>query len=341
MNYFDIKAVSNSSLNFIDPETGGNPRYFRKFLDGNLEQKVSKSFQIGTLIHEELLEPGKLDIVPDNVPGPKTTDIIQALYNRLYNDVDPGDIPVTELSKYSEDTWESIIPEDYYPRYGLPSKITRIIRDGTDYWKCICTSAGKLIVDPATFHIVQGCIDSIKMHPVANELICKDGFGQADEALAETEVTFDIDWPVPSTDDKFTEIPIKAKLDRILINHKRKEITLIDLKTTAAPLGLFEDTVAKYSYYRQLAYYRMCLETAYPEHRVSEVYIVAVQTNKEYPSEVFKVDESYLELGKSDYEALLDRIAFHLHANNWGNSMETQPGMIHKLTFGPNENPIS
>ena len=71
MSYFDIKAVSNSSLNYIDPESGGNPRLFRKFLDGQLEQKSSKSFEIGTLIHEELLEPGKLDIVSEQ-SQPKT-----------------------------------------------------------------------------------------------------------------------------------------------------------------------------------------------------------------------------------------------------------------------------
>ena len=87
MSYFDIKAVSNSSLNYIDPESGGNPRLFRKFLDGQLDEKPSKSFEIGTLIHEELLEPGKLDIVPDNIPGPKTQDIIDRLWQRLYEDV--------------------------------------------------------------------------------------------------------------------------------------------------------------------------------------------------------------------------------------------------------------
>ena len=45
MSYFDIKAVSNSSLNYIDPESGGNPRLFRKFLDGQLDEKPSKSFE--------------------------------------------------------------------------------------------------------------------------------------------------------------------------------------------------------------------------------------------------------------------------------------------------------
>ena len=113
MSYFDIKAVSNSSLNYIDPESGGNPRLFRKFLDGQLDEKPSKSFEIGTLIHEELLEPGKLDIVPDNTPGPKTQDIIDALWSRLYEDVDRNNAELLALDTLDPDTWQAVMPDDY------------------------------------------------------------------------------------------------------------------------------------------------------------------------------------------------------------------------------------
>ena len=342
MNYFDIKAVSNSSLSYINPESGGNPRLFRKFLDGLLDEKPSKSFELGTLIHEELLEPGKLDIVPDNTPGPKTQDILDALWVRLYQDTPEeyldamdGTVPLDELT---EGTWEAVIPADFYPKYALQTKINRIVKDGTDYWKALFTHRGKKIVDAATWHIVQGCIESIKAHPVAEALICGNAFGHADEAFNETEIQFDMDWPLRDS-DSFVQIPVKGKLDRILLNHKEKTITLVDLKTTASPLGRFEETVAKYAYYRQLAWYRMLLEHAYPEYEVTEIYIVAVQTNKEYPAEVFKIDDSYLQLGFEDYGILLDRLAYHFHTNNWGNSMETQQGMIQNLVY-PNDSRV-
>lgn len=331
MNYFDIKAVSNSSLNYIDPESGGNPRLFRKFLDGQLDEKPSKSFEIGTLIHEELLEPGKLDIVPSNTPGPKTQDIIDALWNRLYGDASDDDLQLLDLEGLADQTWEAIIPADFYPKYTLQTKINRIVRDGGDYWKALYSNRGKKIVDPATWHIVQGCIESIKMHEVANELICKNGFGKFHDAIAEKEITFDIMWN--AQDEPEVNVPIKAKIDRFLIDHQEKTITLIDLKTTAKPLGRFEETVAIYHYYRQLAWYRMCLATEYPDYEITEAYIVAVQTNKEYPCDVFKIDESYLKAGVKEYEALLDRIAFHMARSNWGNSMETQLGCIHNLVL--------
>ena len=334
MSYFDIKAVSNSSLNYIDPETGGNPRLFRKFLDGQLDEKPSKSFEIGTLIHEELLEPGKLDIVPDNTPGPKTQDIIDALWNRLYEDVDRDNAELLALDTLDPDTWQAVIPDDYYPKYGLQTKINRIVKDGTDYWKALFTHRGKKIVDPATWHIVQGCIESIKMHGAAKQLICQQGFGTFDEAMEELEITFDTQWPGGHND--YVTIPIKAKIDRVLFDHENKCITLVDLKTTSKAIGRFEETVAMYHYHRQLAWYRMCLETAYPDYRVTECYIVAVQTNKEYPTEVFKIDESYLTVGVEEYEQHLDRIGFHLSCGNWGNSMETQQGMIQNLVY-PND----
>lgn len=335
MDYFDIKAISNSSLNYIDPAKGGNPRYFKKFLDGQLDEKPSKSFEIGTLVHEELLEPGKIDIIPEEVPGPKTQDIIQALFERLYGECPPQDVPVTELDSYSDDTWEAVIPNDFYPKYSLESKINRIVRDGSRYWKCICTSAGKVIVDPSTYHTVTGCIESIKLHEAANEFIIGNGYGQYEQAMQETEITFDITWETAHSPE--VDLPIKAKLDRILFNHTDKTMLLIDLKTTASPLGKFDETFEKYNYYRQLAFYSFCLEQAYPEYTLLGSYIVAVQTNKEYPCEVFKVDKSWLKQGHTEMHLLLDRVAYHMSCNNWGNSMETQMGMIQQLIY-PDEN---
>jgi len=330
MDYFDIKAISNSSLNYIDPASGGSPRYFRKFLDGNLEEKASSSFEIGTLIHEELLEPGKLDIISEATPGPKTQDIIQVLFKRLYSEIPAEEIPVTELDTYSEETWQAVIPADFYPKYSLQTKINRIVKDGGEYWKCLCTSAGKLIVDPATYHIVTGCVESIKMNPIAKSLICELGFNAYDESKEEMEITFDLPYEI---EDQTVTLPIKAKLDRVLISHKHKSIALVDLKTTRAPLGKFEETVLKYNYHRQLAFYSMCLNQVYPEYKISEIYIVAVQTNKEYPADVFKLDDTYIYDGETQYSELLHRCAFHLARNNWGNSMETQLGMINNLVL--------
>ena len=334
MNYFDIKAISNSSLNYIDPKSGGSPRYFRKFLDGELEEKSSSSFEIGTLIHEELLEPGKIDIIAEATPGPKTQDIIQALFNRLYAEIPVEDIPVTELDTYSEETWQAVIPADFYPKYNLQTKINRIVKDGGEYWKCLCTSAGKLIVDPATYHVVRGCIESIQLHTIANELISGMGFENYDESQEEMEITFDLPWDI---DDQTVTLPIKAKLDRVLISHEHKSISLVDLKTTRSPIGTFEQTFTKYRYYRQLAFYCMCLKQAYPDYKIGEVFIVAVQTNKEYPADVYKIDDTYLAAGEDEYIELLNRCAFHLARNNWGNSMETQLGMINSLVLQTND----
>ena len=337
MSYFDIKAVSSSSLSYIDSESGGSPRLFIKFLNGELDEKPSKSFETGTLIHEELLEPGKLDIVPADTPGPKTQEIIDALWNRLY-----GDIPLNEecilmqLADLQDETWEAVIPPDFYPKYALHTKINRIVKEGGMYWNALHSTRGKKIVDPATYHVVQGCIESIKMHPVATQLILERGYNAFDETKEELEIQFETevigDAGIPVT------IPIKAKIDRILISHEHKAITLVDLKTTAKPIGRFDETLSMYKYYRQLAWYKWCLEEAYPDYTVSEVYIVAVQTNKEYPSDVFKIDDTWLRVGSKEIDDLLGRIAFHMSNNNWGNSMEIQNGCIHSLVYnGPED----
>ena len=325
--YWDVIAINNSSLNYIDPESGGSPRYFKKYLDGLLQDKPSASFELGSLVHQVLLEPESIDIEPANVPGPKVKDIIDYLYLRLKSQHN-GLMEFIELSAVDVEEWRIVIPDDYYSNRTLESKVDSILKVANPYWEALCLTQDKTIVDSDTFHKILGCVDSIRMHPFAADLIEGTGFGHSyQEAYNEIEIYFDKDWEIHTTTDKIN-LEFKAKLDRILINHEEKYYSLVDLKTTGGAIGMFDDTVFKYKYHRQLAFYQWAMSQAYEGYTCKSVFIVAVQTNKEYPCEVFTLDEDYLELGWIEASQLISRIAFHKHMNNWGSSMESLIGGV-------------
>lgn len=324
MNYYDIPAISNSSLGYIDPLAGGNARQFKRYLDGEMEKYESSSFELGTLIHQMILEPETIDMEPANVPGPKVKEIIDKLFAIMRTEY-PG---LTENFSLEESLGKINIDDlltDFYKSRSLQSKHATLIKDGSDYWFALCQAADKTLVTPEVFQQVHECVDSIQRHSIANHLLMGGDNGEYDEAMNECEITWAEDWQV-TLDEPAVEIDMKAKLDRILFNHTAKTITLVDLKTTRSPLGKFHDTLYKYEYHRQLAFYQFALGRAYPDYTIDRTYIIAVQTNKSYPCEVFAIDESWLELGWQRACGLINRVCFHKQIGNWSMSQEALLG---------------
>ena len=57
MDYYDVRAVSNTSLNYIDPASrDGTPEQFRAFLEGRISFSTS-STDLGGWFHAKVLEP--------------------------------------------------------------------------------------------------------------------------------------------------------------------------------------------------------------------------------------------------------------------------------------------
>ena len=57
-NYFDVKAVSNSSLSWLKD---GSPKYFKMRFDGELKEEKKTYFEKGQQIHMYILEPEEFD----------------------------------------------------------------------------------------------------------------------------------------------------------------------------------------------------------------------------------------------------------------------------------------
>jgi|TARA_R110000765_G_scaffold82358_1_gene160573 hypothetical protein len=328
VNYFDIEAISNSSLAYIDPLSGGNPRLFRKFLDGKLPSIDSKAFEIGTLIHAELLEPGTVDVVEENIPAPKVREVLDSMWLRLYGSVPLEEsLPIVELEDMDPLTFNACIPDDFYPKWKGETRRAKIIKEGASYWNALYLNRGKTMLDPADYHVVTGAVESLKLHPTAINMLQGNFEDNYEEAVSELELTWTETWAVFGTEE-VVELPMKSKLDRVLFNHTKKTMALVDLKTTRTPIGKFGDTIFKYNYHRQLAFYQLALTRAYPEYTFVDSYITVVQTNKEYPVECFHIEEDLLNLGWELMCSLIDRVAYHTHLGNWGNSMETILGGI-------------
>jgi hypothetical protein len=324
MDYFDIPAISNSSLNYIDPDTGGSPKMFKMYMDGNLEGYSSSGFELGTLVHQLILEPETIDMEPANVPGPKVKELIDKFMSMLSMDHAGLENEYSLEDFFNEYDVEDMLL-DFYKSRSLESKINTLLKEGSSYWSDLCLLKDKTLVSPEVFHQVHNCYDGIQSNDLANFLLLGGEGGEFTEARNEIEITWKEEWAV-GLDEPPVPLNMKSKIDRVLVNDNDKSITLVDLKTTRSPLGRFQETLEKYNYHRQMAFYQFALSYAFPGYTLKNVYIVAVQTNKQYPCEVFHIHDSYLELGWHQACQLINRICLHTQSGNWSRSQESLLG---------------
>lgn len=328
--YYDVRAISNSSLNYFDPLKGGNPRYYKRYLDGNLESEDSPSLRLGTMIHMAILEPELIEIECSKVPGPKARVVIDKLFEEM---------TIAEVTDFSADNlalalemYSHVIPDDYYSSRTTESKINTLVKEGAEYWAFMVVNRDKTIVDPATYAQIMGCRDSLMAHPIAKKLLNDMYLSSHEKSENELAIFYDTTVSLSLNDandfDAAVKLPLKCKLDRVIFDHTKKTMKLVDLKTTRSGLGKFAETIGKHDYDRQMAFYTAALLEQYPDYSLDGVYIVAVQTNKEYPVEVFRISPNMLLEGQERVNALLEELAYHWHTNTWDWSQQTDRNLI-------------
>lgn len=141
----------------------------------------------------------------------------------------------------------------------------------------------QLILSPAEMAPVEGMRRAIESHPRALELL---------GGIQEQRITWEIGGRAcAGTPDVVTLLPNGAK-------------RLVELKTsrTAAP-GLFLWHAKKLAYHAQLAWYADGLERtmAYAPGRVTEHFIVAVESAPPHPVTVIRVCDSMLAVGRKQW----------------------------------------
>ena len=134
-------------------------------------------------------------------------------------------------------------------------------------------------------------------------------------------------------------VKIKGKIDKLIIDHKNKKITLVDLKSTSsAPYFRFKKVLntgdltidyqgtgffgsfKSWCYYRQLAFYKTLIAENYKnlfETYSFECYIIPVNTISSYDCSVIKVSDAWLEYGRLEMEDLIFRYKQHVKEDQW------------------------
>lgn len=319
-DYYAVPAVSNSGMASINPEQGGTPARYKKFIvDHAKTEEDTPSLANGKLVHLYVEDPKQF--VVSDIERP--TEKLAAWIEQVHSTFPPIDLESANTDMIRR---HALTLMEKYGNTSDPDKIWAKFLTGKDYFNFLSASKGKICMSPSQRSVVEGCIESLHKNKLAEKLLFNepDSFGASvfnEKALYWDEVVH-----LFSTS---TKLACKALLDRLIIDPVKKTATLIDLKTTGKNIAAFDSSFKYWRYYRQMGWYtraiRKMLKDEYDD-RIAEwdidVWIVAVETHGLHETRVFRVSDNYLEKGEDEAMGLVERIAHATYYASWNQCQE-------------------
>jgi hypothetical protein len=289
-------------------------------LDGKIEGMNTSYLEKGTMIHMSILQKDEFAktyrVRQINKPKSKqqkdfadnlvqSTEIIhdKALldaYRKVYAD-----------KKASENTILLRAKE-------LEASLKDYIADSKDNSKTNISFADKSLLDKIHANIAD--------HKLASYLL-------DDKNFEECHNEFHINWEYPVHSEEM-ELPCKSLIDRCVFNWEKKEIILMDLKTTSS-INDFSHSINTYDYCRQLAFYWMAIFWYIKNVRELNInvdewtfktYIIAMSTGNDGTVRVFDLSESQLNDRIPTINFAVEQLSWHHKNNKWEHTKEYYNG---------------
>ena len=309
-NYYAKEDVSNSDLG----ELKMSPRRFVMRKQQEMQTK-SGAMQLGTLIHQFTLEPEKFVMADVEPVSGKMGEYIKAYFELEKSGISEDKIPETAYAA-----------AQYKETHTKPATVFKSFKNKPEnvaFYEFLKKADGKVALNQKDRQIIEGCLMSLQGHKKSNELLFSED--ESVETFNEKEIYFEQDG-----------VNCKSKLDRVIVDHSFKTVTLVDLKTTSGPVysectplenktGIllrdwhvtgFMYSVLQYSYHRQLAFYENALKAEYPDYTIDS-FIVAVDTKGAYDCAVYKLPAEWMEAGRKEITNLLSEYKQYKLTNAW------------------------
>lgn len=311
--YYDEKRVSNSSLTWFQH----SPKYFKLMLDGEIKEPSRTYFEYGQQVHMYILEPDEFDkeYIFLDYTTPKSAQ--QKLFCEKYSAYKKG-LKTEKLVRAYKEAYTTKETDDK-----ILDKAKKLEKDFTEYIKFIKQRhLYTKILSSSTLYKLNESKESVLNHKRAIELTFNEDhttFGNSDKLFIQNEFQINWEW----SKKEYDNIPCKSLIDRLVINHEKKVIQLVDLKTTSN-LSDFTSAFKDYKYYRQLAFYWMAIHWYFKhdlklniEDYKKETYIVAISSREPIETIVFKILDRQLNTGLEEIDNIMHDLEWHWTNDKW------------------------
>jgi len=310
--YYKEKRISSSSLKYFEQ----SPLLFRRFLDQEIDQEEKQYFNRGKQIHMAILEPKlfKKNYTYLDFETPSSAQQKQFCedYIRYLTE-----FPVTD--KIIQPDYALI--EAYKNNYKTTSKDDKILEQSKELKDKLSKyieylqkrKVFKDILSYTDWNRIKTLKEQTKLHKLAKDLLYDD---ELSSRKSYNELV--IFW-----EDAKYNLPCKSMVDRLVVDHDKKEVFLIDLKT-ANTFTNFKERCREFSYFRQMAFYWYAVTWWFLNELkidistyTKQTYIVALKTTEDPEVRVYSVSEQYLSEGFIELEEILNDLNWHWTNEKW------------------------
>lgn len=281
--------------------------FYKDYILKERELKTDKHLIEGKLLHLVLLQPDKLhdefSIVPNKIPSDNVRKVLKTLSNRFY---DPN--AFIKLKDLDNEIIKVLEENNLYQSFKDDlKKLSKIqTKENEEYYKFLCENQKKDIIDNDMLIKATERVKQIK----SNKNVM---------SLLEDKVTdFELD-PLESYNEKYLECELndyvfglKGYIDRYIIDHESKEITIIDFKTTSKGLDKFAETVDYYNYWMQAVIYITLVIKSFKKditnYKINFNFVVVDNYDQVY---VFDVSNNTLQNWYQGFTKILEEANYH------------------------------
>ena len=326
-DYFNTKAISNSLMGVYEDD-------FRAFVDYWVYNKPlpridTESLTLGSVVDTLLTSPEEFEsrfhIYDGNAPTGQMLQYCKIISQLIINIGSKLDLVL------SEEIAKQAYKEVGFKRDKFESVDKKWEEEGRGYTKCLVDSIGKEVISSTVLEKANRIVSELRTNPYTKLII---NIKNSENIEVINQLVLSGSW-----EQDGIKIPLKACLDKVIIDHKKKRIIPIDIKTSADSLN-FTNSVYKYKYYRQGSFYKYMLES-YIKEKGLEDYVITdflflVCSTTSYDNHFFyKLTENDIKVARyggkfrnnariKGFEEILNEIVYMTKNKNWKYPYEIQ-----------------
>lgn len=301
-DYYTNSAISQSQLKLL---LGSDPSIFNTVEEPDLYFEEKKHFLIGDGVDIQLtqsLEAFNEKFHVSNVQN-KPSDTIKSIVNQVYdNAIQMFTLEVKNISDplYTEFIIEACNSHNYQPNWKTETRVSKII-EAWEYWEDLKAAEGKQVLSQEENDLISQIVMSIRSNSVTGPYFIPQ---PNQEILYQYPIYF-----------SYNGVDCRALLDMVIVDHDKKTIQPIDIKTMGDQTLYFPKSLRQRRYDIQAAFYTEALSISkpytYTHPKIAQSipytilpfkFIVESTTNPGNPL-VFTCDEELLKIGKFGRES--------------------------------------
>lgn len=322
LEYRNTKALSQSSLKLIEY----NPKKFYRdeylWIIGQIpdkpEDKPTDAMILGTIVDVKLTTPEDLDqfVVLNNVPSGQMKEFVDTYFEIEHRNLREKSLTVGSVDLIGHAAYDKV----GFKRDSYPKVIERFKVEGAPYYTALVKSVGKTPVSQELMGDALGVYNDLIYDEFTGPILKQTSTGFV-EVFNQLDVYFNL-----------KGIPLKALLDKVIVDHTQKTIEPYDIKTCG---DSFLSSFGNYRYDLQGAFYllavRIWRDTVLKKNEYKILpfkFIVGFTNHKGLRPEIWEMTEADVTAGSiggttrsgrtvRGYLSLLRDYQWHMDYDRW------------------------